>query len=376
MAKRLIALGALFLGVGCGSPDTGVEGRAGSGGEARQSRNSGGSSTGGVGTGGSAAVPGTGGSAAASSSGGSASGGPKTPSGPIEASSGQVIENLHVENPLGRCITVPPGVTDVVIRDNEIGPCGADDGNVDTDGVRILEGARNVRIEHNVIHDVSSAITAYRSEHPIIVDHNFVYDIRGPFYRGQMIQMEEVSGGTSGSKITCNVADGTHGDLWRPEDVINLYSSPGLDAGENRTEIAFNRIRGASTISQNGSGIVLGDGSGGGNVWVHHNTIVDVVNLGIGIAGGVDITLEKNRIYMTGPKSALGMSVRNYSGHECSGHAVLDNRVFTLDYMYQGGVPMHFEDSGACGALVQSGNVWGDTSLSTAIFDDVPVECQ
>jgi hypothetical protein len=46
-----------------------------------------------------------------------------------------------------------------------------------------------------------------------------------------------------------------------------------------------------------------------------------------------------------------------------------------LDYLYQNGTPMNFENSGQCGAVVQSGNVWGDNSLSAAIFDEIPSQC-
>lgn len=296
-------------------------------------------------------------------------------SGPIVAQSGQIIENLHITSVNGRCLTVPAGVTNVIIRNNEIGPCDSDDTDVDTDGIRILEDAHHITIQRNVIHDVSSAVTAYKSQNPIVVDRNFVYNIRGPFYRGQMIQMEEVSGGNTSSKITCNIADGNYGNLWRPEDIINLYGTSGVSEGD-RIEIAFNRLRGSSTISQNGSGILVGDGAGGGRIWIHDNVVVNVVNVGISIAGGRSIILERNQIYLNHSKSALGMSVRNYSGNVCENHQVLSNRTFALDFMYQGGLPMHYENLGACSNVEEQGNQFGDPTLGPEIFDKVPSECQ
>ena len=54
-----------------------------------------------------------------------------------------------------------------------------------------------------------------------------------------------------------------HGDTTDGvEDHINLFKSPGLE--QDRTEIAYNRLRGGHKHSKSGSGINVGD-LGGGN---------------------------------------------------------------------------------------------------------------
>ena len=178
--------------------------------------------------------------------------------GQIVARSGQVIENVHVTTTSGSCIVVN-GVSNVIIRNSEIGPCGQP-GDRDTQGVEI-SNASNITIQRNVIHDVSSGVYAVSSRHPIIMDRNYVYNVRGPLSRGQMIQMNNVSGGTAGSKVTCNVSDAASGTRYGVvhnnvtdgvEDHINMFQSPGLST--DRTEIAYNRLRGGTRSARRAAG--------------------------------------------------------------------------------------------------------------------------
>jgi hypothetical protein len=304
----------------------------------------------------------------------------KPRSGPIRARSGQVIENLHVATAEGPCILVE-GASDVTIRDSEIGPCGAD-GDPDTQGIEIRFAA-HVTIQRNVIHDVSTAVYVMGSSHPIVMERNYVYNVRGPLPRGQMIQMNGVAGGASGSKVICNVSDAMpgfrlgvlHGDTAAGiEDHINLFGSPGLD--HDRTEIAYNRLRGGSKISTSGSGIMMGEG-GGGHVHAHHNTIVDVVNAGAGIAGGSNITFDSNRIYMhrnAGVYINVGLYGWGQDGAACTGdHALLDNRIWTSA---SSGAQNPFWNDGNCEPVILGGNVFGDPSLTPDIFDEVPAACR
>ena len=41
----------------------------------------------------------------------------------------------------------------------------------------------------------------------MVFEKNYVYNIRGPFPRGQMIQTNGLKGGSGSSRITCNVSD-------------------------------------------------------------------------------------------------------------------------------------------------------------------------
>jgi hypothetical protein len=299
--------------------------------------------------------------------------------GQIRAVAGQVIENVHVSNPNGSCILVHD-VSGVTIRDSEIGPCGSD-GDADAQGIEIHQ-ASDVQILRNVIHDVATAVYAVSSAHPIVMDRNYVYNVRGPLPRGQMIQFNGVAGGTAGSRVTCNLSDAMpgvrhgvlHGDTAAGiEDHINLFSSPGLPGA--RTEIAYNRLRGGSKVSTSGSGIMIGDGDGG-HVNAHHNTIVDVVNAGAGIAGGTNVSFDDNRIYLSrdsGVYINVGLYVWGQAGASCGGHSLRNNRVWTLNSL---GAQNPFWDGGNCGAIAAAGNVFGDSLLSAAIFDEVPAACR
>lgn len=300
--------------------------------------------------------------------------------GAIRASAGQVIENVHVTTAHGPCIIVE-GVSGVTIRDSEIGPCGSD-GDTDTQGIEV-RFASDVKILRNVIHDVSTGVYVMGSSHPIVMDRNYVYNVRGPLPRGQMIQMNGVEGGSSGSKVTCNVSDAKpgmrHGALHGNtaagiEDHINLFGSPGL--AHEPTEIAYNRLRGGSKVSTSGSGIMMGEG-GGGRLNVHDNTIVDVVNAGAGIAGGGDIRFHGNRIYMhhsAGVFVNVGLYVWGQDGASCAGgHLLSDNRIWTTT---SSGALNPFWNDGNCEPVTMSGNVLGDTSLTPAMFDEVPAACQ
>jgi hypothetical protein len=289
------------------------------------------------------------------------------------ARSGQVIEGVHVTTANGPCIVVPTGVSDVKIRNNEIGPCGVA-GDLDTYGVSIGAGATRITVERNDIHDVSTGVFARLAQHPIIVDRNRVTNIRGPFYRGQMVQFDGVSSGTSRSKITCNVSDVQGAAFDNVEDHISMHDSPGLPA--DRTEIAYNRIRGGH--SKSGSGIMIGDGpTGGGHVWVHDNVIVNIGNVGMGIAGGSNVTFENNRIFNDGISSlsGAGMTVRNYTTLPCNGHLLRGNRVSSIDVAWGTGQQSPYWTTGQCGVTLDA-NRLPDSSLTAAVFDEVPAACR
>ncbi len=302
--------------------------------------------------------------------------------GRIVAVSGQVIENVHVTSTSGSCIVVK-GVSNVIIRNSEIGPCGQP-GDRDTQGVEIDAGASNITVERNVIHDVSSGAYVTDSTGPIVWHKNYVYRVRGPLARGQMIQFNNVAPGASPIKITCNISDQLPGvrygvehksDGDGVEDHINLYQTAGRPGA--LIEIAYNRLRGGHSTSTSGSGIMTGDGPGQmGYTHVHNNIVVNVRNVGIGIAGGVNTIVENNRIFQDGTTvpANLGIMVSNYSTQSCGGHVVRNNRVFTR-WTQNGNGALNSYWTNNCSAS-ESGNTWGDTGLSASIFNEVPAPCQ
>ncbi len=87
--------------------------------------------------------------ATGSTTGSATSAGPRvaafTASGPITADTGQVISGLRISNPNGSCVTIPPGATNVTVRDSDIGPCGGD--------ASVLVQGPGALIEHNFVHE-------------------------------------------------------------------------------------------------------------------------------------------------------------------------------------------------------------------------------
>lgn len=294
--------------------------------------------------------------------------------GPIVAQSGQVIENVHVSTAQGPCIVVPEGMKRVVVRDSEIGPCGQP-GDPLAIGIDIRPGASHVTIERNVLHDVASGVYAYGARHPIVVDRNRAYHIRGPFPRGQLVQFNAVIGGEDASRITCNVSDVLNQPVSNVEDHVNLFNSWGLPG--RPIVIAWNRVRGGH--SPTGSGIMTGDGESGGHVHAHDNVVVNVGNTGMGIAGGSHIVFERNRIFLDGrtSRSRIGLYAYNYISLACSDHRVANNRVWAIDVIGQSGAQNHaWIDDAGCRRVAQAGNRFGDRSLSAAMFDEVPSACR
>lgn len=295
-------------------------------------------------------------------------------SGPIVARAGQVIEKLRISSPSGPCLIV--AVPNVTVRDVLIGPCGPGEPGK---GLDVRAGASNVTVERSYIEDISTALYANGAAHPIIFDRNYVTKVRGPMPRGQMVQLNNVKGGTGKSRVTCNVGD-VQGqpNIWRNvEDWLNFYSTGGV-------EVAYNRLRGGGYQGYNGNppsgtAVLFGDAAGGTDAWVHDNRFVGMTNVGIGVAGGVGARIERNWIHMDARLSEnytnVGIYVAKYSSGACSGHSVTENRVFVRKA--DGSLNPYFFDTGSCGAVAQQGNVWNDTTLDpVAMFSTVPAECQ
>lgn len=306
------------------------------------------------------------------------------PSGQITASNGQTITGRAIQTTSGHCIIIPDGVHDVTVDLCDIGRAGTDYASTNAHGVYIGQGCYNITIRRSVIHDCSSGLYAYRSIHPIIFEYNYVYNIRGPFPRGQMVQFNGVQGGSSPSRIRYNLSDQKPGVRYGVEhgtgksygggveDHINMYDSPGLGTSTAQmTEVAYNHLRGGHSSSNSGSGMILGDGaSQSGRQWSHHNTIVNVRNVGIGIAGGVNCLVEDNRIYMDGIDlyTNIAMYVINYSSNACNTHTFRNNRSYCINS--GGGFQNNYYNSGSCTGITQTGNVFGDNTLNAGIFGD------
>ena len=293
--------------------------------------------------------------------------------GQITATAGQVIERVRISVASGPCVIVD--VPNVTIRDVHFTGCGAGEPGK---GIDARGGARNLLVQRSYFEDISTALYANGSQHPIVFEKNYVTKIRGPMPRGQMVQLNGVRGG-SGTRVTCNVGDvqGQPNTFRNVEDWLNFYSTGGV-------EVAYNRLRGGGYQGYNGNNpsgtaVLFGDAAGGTDAWVHDNRFVGMTNVGIGVAGGVGARIERNWIHMdarlSGNYTNVGIYVAKYSSGACSGHVVTSNRVFVRKA--DGSLNPYFFDTGSCGAVAQSGNVWSDTTLDpVAMFNDVPAQCQ
>lgn len=206
----------------------------------------------------------------------------------IIAKTGQTIRGLRISCSAGApAITIPPGAHDVTIEDNEIGRCGA--GVV---GILADKGSYGITVQNNRIHGVASGMWAMHAKHPIVFRNNVVTDILGPFPRGQMIQLDNVTEGNGQTKITGNVSDWfARTQQTRYEDHVNAYMSKGT--AQYPILIQGNKLRGGD--SDTGSAIVVGD-QGGAYFNVSDNIVVAVPNTGIALFG-THLNASGNRIY-------------------------------------------------------------------------------
>ena len=289
-------------------------------------------------------------------------------SGPITVHTGEVITGLRITNPDGPCIS-GSDVSDVQITNNMIGPCGPTSAGVGID----LYVASRVRVDHNAFDDVASAfyVIGAGGGTDLVFDHNLATRIRGPFPRGQLVQLNDVHGG--GHRIVCNVSDQTvPGYLVGPEDHVNIFSSAGTAASP--IEIAFNKIRGGGP-SMSGGGLLAGDNDSA-YVDVHDNVLINPGQYGLAIAGGHDFRYLRNRVYASDvfAWSNIGLYVWNQTpGAPCFGHEVRDNRVFYRNAM---GAENHAWNADNCGPVAGwAENTWGDATLGAAMWDEAFAAC-
>jgi hypothetical protein len=293
-----------------------------------------------------------------------------TPSGPIVATSGQVISGLSISNPNGACITLT-GVTNVTITNNQIGPCGATSAGVGIDAYN----SDHLTVQNNNFNDVASGLYATNSANGnILFSNNYATNIRGPFPRGQIAQFNNVSG--AANKILCNVSDqvlgGTtiNGVYSGPEDHINMYMSNGTSTSP--IEVAYNKLRGGGSPS--GGGIMAGD-TGGSYEYVHDNILVNPGQYGIAIAGGSNIQLIANQVFaVQNTWTNIGGYVWEQGNVSCSNNTFQGN---LINFTNAAGSESGYWDGGGCGTVAgESSNTTNDTALTANIWNTVISQCQ
>lgn len=213
-----------------------------------------------------------------------------TPSGPITATSGQVIAGVSISNPGGACITVPAGVTGVVIRDSRIGPCG---GSGYMAGNIVVRG--QATIEHNLITQGVRGVAAERTS-GLVLRRNVFDTFRGPHPMGKAAELNYMTGAL------------VEGNLFRGRD----YASDVLSAFESRNMQYIGNDFDVHIAEPSSAAFTIGDGTGGdpgGNNYAARNV---VRQQGTGVPAGVfgssgNTVLEYNCF-------TAGIQAYNYSG--------------------------------------------------------------
>lgn len=274
----------------------------------------------------------------------------------------------------GPLIYVPDGVKDVIIRDCLFGAIGGG-GSDESVGVLIGTGAYNITIEYNTVRGGACGfVYARQAKHPIIVRYNDVTDInRQSSSRGQMVQFDNVTtfGSPAQSQVFRNMSDKVIATVaTNYEDHVNMFSSGG--SAQYPILIAENRFRGGDSTS--GSAIVVGD-YGGSYIDIVANRIVTVANVGIGVAGGTNINITDNLIYQAGEtinsKTQLCVYVMTYASNLPASVVTTGNSGIARTWLDPGDGATWggYWWDGTGSNVTESGNSWGDPTLSGAIWD-------
>jgi hypothetical protein len=320
-------------------------------------------------------------------------------SGPIvvDGRSNVTITGMRVSNPNGPCIVVRNGATNVRITGNAIGPCAGHGveilgsssvavvrnnlSGIGETGVKIQD-SRVVQARTNFVDGAATAFRAIRSSQ-VEVEFNGAINVRGRYPDGQLAQFDNVTG--TGNRIQCNAADLSIGGpdprtatataQVRTEDVINTWQSRG-DPGDPIL-IAYNRLQGGGSFT--GSGIMAGDG-GGSHISVVGNRIVDPWNAGVGVAGGSDIRIERNKVFSAQPGTVAGEGfyIRNFYPSACTNIVHQNNQIKwpATDWSTAGWVQTFWQPQGECTNVTGTSTNDLNAPLTKAIFTEPIAECR
>lgn len=216
-----------------------------------------------------------------------------TASGPITATSGQVISGLRIQNPSGPCIVVPAGVSNVTIRDSEIGPCGGT-GNVLVNGSSItieyndiLSGARGIAVTN------TSNVTVRRNKINGVY-RGFSCGHPSPDFCSHNLEFSDVNGG---------VVDGNQIRGTMATDAVSMWQNSNMQLINNDIEVTLTHPHaGSFTIGDSLSG------KPGRNIYVAGNVVRQSGGARPGVFGSEGNTVFEKNCFPN------GMTVYNYSG--------------------------------------------------------------
>ena len=308
-------------------------------------------------------------------------GGGLTPSGPITISgqSNLVIQNLHITNPNGDCLTITNS-TAITLKQSEIGPCKGNgvvisggsaisvfdnyihpEGTLAnccdiTDGI-FANGSQDLTIQGNVIAYGESNIEANNQTNLKVIG-NFLLNPRGGANsRGQNVQVWANSTATLvQNNYALSSADTTvYKFAEAQEDSINFGASSG-GPFTNGVVARDNYVTGGR--SNSGCGIIADTGAN--SVQFLSNVIVNSGQCGIGIADGTNQIVDGNKILNATPVSGGGNTAiyvwKATSSDPACGPVQISNNV--ASGVDSSGAANSYWDGGGCGTVTLANNTF------------------
>lgn len=231
----------------------------------------------------------------------------------------------------------------------------------------IVEGSSNVIMENNYFENNVMGASALSSS-DVKIRYNRIKNTGGGQWlgmttafnqgiNGNVISFNKVTG--TANEITCNVANNEDGKS-STEDLVTTYQSQGTAAGP--ILIQGNCLKGGGP-SQSGGGIMVGD-QGGKYITAQNNTLINVGQYSIAIAGGHYNKLLNNKVYARERAGYayldIGLYVNDYGnsldGTGCSDNTVQGNQIDCI----HGGTNCGAATNNSCGPIAGwSQNTWG-----------------
>ena len=245
----------------------------------------------------------------------------------INGANGTIVENLHITNPNGDCITVTSS-TNITIRRSEIGPCGGNGVNIsggntigiydsyihpgkplatgccDTHDGIFASGTSSLSIQGNVIaygesnvelsNVATATVTGNFLLNPINSDPSQPADGQS---RGHNVQAWSNSSNVAVKNNYMLSSTDTTKYLFaeNQEDSINLGLTNGVIASNNYV---------TGGHSPSGCGLVVDTGAN--SAQLRNNTLLDTGQCGIGIADGTNQIVDGNKILNRTPVNGGG----------------------------------------------------------------------
>lgn len=305
----------------------------------------------------------------------------QTPSGPVNISgqNGTVIEDLHITNPNGDCLTITNS-TNITVRRSEIGPCGGNGINIsgggtvniydsyihpgaplstsccDThDGILVM-GTSGLTIQGNVIAYGETNIEANKVSNVSVIGNFLLNPINSDpsqpppnQNRGQNFQ---VYYGSSNVTVQNNYALSSMDTTIylfpeNQEDSINFGVTTGIIASGNYV---------TGGHSNSGCGIIADDAAN--SAQFRSNVLVNTGQCGISIADGTNQVVDGNKILNATPVAGGGntaISVWKQYSSSCGPVQVSNNIASAVN---TNGNPNSYFDGGGCNPVTLTNNVF------------------